>query len=272
VQANRDLLDYRFLYRLTSMKLRADNSKDATASSAYQAARLRAVKGAQGFDSFLYREVVPAEQRLAGVLGKFAEGQKLSASQVVGASGSTPAEFFAFWFVTVAAIAAWESKLKVQAVAAKATAKLQELEFVRSAIEEEGAGRFRDESGVGVLAPLIRLPNLAFADPASGAFQTARATLEEIAPESTEALALVRRVGCMYCQAQRQKYKAYQPLVEKTAALYDVLLRGGLKRLEPVDTKMPERDLTKSDSLMVQTSMQADKTLKRDGNVIPLYW
>ena len=52
------------------------------------------------------------------------------------------------------------------------------------------------------------------------------AMLQKLEPDRTRALAVVRRIGCAYCQAQRHGFQAYNPAVQQLAALYDVLLRG----------------------------------------------
>ena len=57
VQANRDLLDYRFLYRLTADKLRAENMGSPEQAATVQAARVRVVRACQAFDRPLFVEV-----------------------------------------------------------------------------------------------------------------------------------------------------------------------------------------------------------------------
>jgi hypothetical protein len=76
----------------------------------------------------------------------------------------------------------------------------------------------------------------------------------------------------MYCQAQRQSYNAYNPFVQQTAALYDVLLRNELKGLDPVDTMKPPTDLTKSDSGLVRIAAESEKMMREAKVEIPLFW
>ena len=57
VQSNRDLLDYRFLYRLTADKLRAENTGSPEQAATFQAARVRVVRACQAFDRPLFVEV-----------------------------------------------------------------------------------------------------------------------------------------------------------------------------------------------------------------------
>ena len=57
VQANRDLLDYRFLYRMTADKLRAENTGQDAQAHVLQEARTRAVQATQRFDAPLFKQV-----------------------------------------------------------------------------------------------------------------------------------------------------------------------------------------------------------------------
>jgi len=269
VQANRDLLDYRFLYQLTADKLLADNMGDTTRSAALQAARVRAVAAAQRFDTGLFKEVGAAEGRLGGVLAQYMQGKTPEASAVVEACGTTPMAAFAFWFVTLAAMAAWESKLNVPSVAEQATAKLAELGAVRDAIESEAAGTAVAESGILDLAPLFALPNPAAAAPTSGAYSNARKALDSADADAISRLALVRRIGCTYCQASRHGFKAYNPMVQHAAALYDVLLYGAPRTLSGVDIRGTPRQPT---SQMVLMANDADKVLEQANVDIPLFW
>jgi hypothetical protein len=90
LQANRDLLDYRFLYRLTSEFLRAENTDQPDQARALDAARVRAVKAAQRFDTPLYKQVGEAESRLGGLLALQMQGKPPTAKAVVQAAGASP--------------------------------------------------------------------------------------------------------------------------------------------------------------------------------------
>ena len=98
--------------------------------------------------------------------------------------------------------------------------------------------------------------------------------LEELEPEPEAALALVRRLGCTYCQASRHGFKAYNPAVQHLAALHDVLLYGQLQPLLGQDIRArPRGGLEKVyDSQMVQVAYEADTVLKNAGFEIPLFW
>ena len=65
---NRDLLDYRFPYMLTSERLRAINTGNQAEAATLEAARRKAVKAAQAFDTPLFGQVAEAEGRLGGLL------------------------------------------------------------------------------------------------------------------------------------------------------------------------------------------------------------
>jgi len=108
VQANRDLLDYRFLYQLTADKLRADNTGRLEEAQRLQAARTRAVYATQRFDAPLFKQVAEAESRLGGLLAQYMQGKVAKPSAVVQAAGTEPQAIFAFWMVILAAVAAWE--------------------------------------------------------------------------------------------------------------------------------------------------------------------
>jgi hypothetical protein len=268
VQANRDLLDYRFFYRLTADMLRADNTGDTRRAATLRDARARAVKSAQLFDTPLFKEVGAAEGRLGGVLAQYVQGRPPAPSAVLEASGDTPMAAFAFWFVTIAAMSAWKAKLNVAAVADQAQNKLRELAAVRAVIE---SAPFAADSGITALAALLELPNPAMGNEPP---ETARRLLAELEPEPEAALALVRRLGCTYCQASRHGFKAYNPAVQHLAALHDVLLYGQLQPLLGQDIRARPRGGPEKvyDSQMVQVAYEADTVLKNAGFEIPLFW
>jgi len=272
VQANRDLLDYRFLYRLTSQYLRANYTGDYETAAALNAVRKRAVKACQRFDTPLFKQVGPAEERLSAVLKQVMDGKMLSGAEVAAAaaSGRGPQATFAFWMVLVSAISAWEAKLeKSTEMAAKQIEKLSQL---RDALEADT--ELMATSGVTPLQSLFRLPNLANPTGTVTAADStrARATMERLVPDEGEQLLLARRIGALYCQAQRHALSAYNPFTQRAAALYDVLLRGETRLyLDPVDTKMPKRE-GPSDSLFVQFADKYRDYLKENDIEIPLFW
>lgn len=157
-QANRDLLDYRFLYMLTSEKLRAENTNDNATSEVLNAARVRALKAGLKFDTALYKQVAAAETRLGGVLSGYVQGKPPDAKAVRAAAGETPSEIFAFWFVLKAAEAAWESKAAENAdLAQQAGQKLGDLAEVRGVLE---SGELLDRAGAREVNELLKLPDL----------------------------------------------------------------------------------------------------------------
>lgn len=268
VQINRDLLDYRFLYRLTADKLLAENTGDVGHAAALQAARVQAVQFAQRFDAPLFQEVGAAESRLGAVLAQHSQGEPPQQSAVVDACGGTPTAAFAFWFVTIAAMAAWEAKLNVTAITYQAEEKLHQLATVRATLESDALS-LTQECGVASLAPLLALPNLAAAELTPTKREFVRLKLNEVAPDAIEALALVRRIGCTYCQASRHGFKAYNPAVQQMATLYDVLLHGDPQPLVGWDVQAPRR---LPESQMVQMANDADKVLGMAGVQTALFW
>lgn len=272
VQANRDLLDYRFLYRLTSQYLRANHTGDFETAAALNAVRKRAVKACQRFDTPLFKQVGPAEERLGAVLKQVMDSKMLSGAEVVAAavSGGGPQATFAFWMVLVSAITAWEAKLQTKPdVAPK---KIEELSQLRDALEADT--ELMATGGVTPLQSLFRLPDLANPTGTVTAADTtrARATMERLVPDEDERLLLARRIGALACQAQRHDLTPYNPFTQRAAALYDVLLHGETRLyLDPVDTKKPKRE-GPSDSLFVQFAEKYDQYLKDNGIEIPLFW
>ena len=269
VQANRDLLDYRFLYRMTADLLRAENTGDQGGASLLREARARAVQATQRFDAPLFQEVAEAESRLGGLLAQYMQGTTPKTSAVVQAAGSTPLAIFAFWLVVLAAVAAWEVKLSVPAVEAQATQKLQELSQIRSALESDDS--LMSRAGIAPLIPLAALPDmssLALGSPSNDASHAA-ALLAEAGADAQQQLAIVRRIGCTYCQAQRHGFQAYNAMVQRMAALHDVLLYGERKPLDAVDIQAPPRSPS---SAMVKMANDADAMLQEQGIDIPLFW
>ena len=130
-----------------------------------------------------------------------------------------------------------------------------------------------DACGLTPLIPLFSLPDFALAEAAgtltASGVEEARAMLQEIESDPERALALVRRIGCTYCQAQRHGFQAYNPLVQRSAALADILLHGSVQPLEGRDIKLPPREIS---SRMVQIANDADEALRQANIEIPLFW
>ena len=76
-------------------------------------------------------------------------------------------------------------------------------------------------------------------------------------------------MGCLYAQAVRHSYSAYQPLVQRAAAMYDVLLYGELMPLNAVDIKSKPRE---TESGFVKMARAADPIFEQQGVEIPLFW
>jgi len=265
VQTNRDLLDYRWLYRLTASMLRAQNLGEDARATELRELRARVVKATQNFDAPLFRQVGEAEGRLGQMLGRYAAANQPnpSAAEVVKAAGSTSAQAFAFWLVMVAAVAAWESKLSVPSVAGMAKGKLAELAEVLSALED--SPQFLENSGVGQLGVLLGMPNqvLPGADT-----QQARGVIDSLGLTADELAQLTRRLGCVSCQASRHAFQAYNPLVQKSAAMYDVLLYGSLQPLNAPDIASPER--TEYTSNLIKIAEDADKQFPE--REVEIFW
>ena len=164
----------------------------------------------------------------------------------------------------IAAVAAWEVKLPVAAVEAQARQKLSELNEIRSVVEADEA--LMKSCGVWPLNRLMALPDLS-SEPAANA--QARELLSQLVVDPEERLLVTRRAGCTYCQAQRHGFQAYNPMVQRTAALYDVLLHGQMQSMVACDIKSPPSQVT---SPMIQMAYDADPILKEAGVEIPLFW
>ena len=195
----------------------------------------------------------------------YLQGKTVEDADMIASAGTTPMQIFAFWFVTLAAISAWEAKLPIESVADQAKSKLAELGAVRAAVE--GDTRLMGAAGIDLLAPFFALPNMMLATAAER--DAARSKLNSMSLEPAEALALVRRIGCAYCQAQRHSFQAYNPMVAHASALYDTLLYGEPQPLLSRDINAPPREIT---SRMVKMAYDADPILKAANVEIPLFW
>lgn len=221
VAANRDLLDYRWLYRLTGELLRDKNEGNEARSLELRGLRDRIVKLSQRFDAPLFKQIAEAEGRLGQVLGRYQMKKPPAASEIVKAAGESTIQIFAFWVVLCAAIAAWESKVAVPGVLDLAKAKLKELDEVLVALA--GPAGLMEQADLVHMNAMVALPNqmLPASDPAA-----ARGALQATGLTEEEQQQLIRKLGCLYCQASRHAFQAYNPFVQKTAALHDVLLFG----------------------------------------------
>lgn len=273
VEANRDLLDYRFLYQLTGEKLRAENTGNTAAADALAGVRALAVRHCQRFDAALFRQVAVAENALGGLLAQFMQGKTPSdASVLAAAKGNGPQATFAFWMVLLAAMAAWEAKLPVEGVGEQAKAKLAELQTLRVALEGDAA--LMEAGGIAPLQALFELPDmsmqLGYSMVGKAEHEAARAKLAEVAPDAVDRLLVLRRVGCVACQAQRHGFQAYNPMTQRAAALHDILLHGALQPLSSVDIQAPER--TSYSSRMIKMARDAQPFLDDQNLEIPLFW
>ena len=168
-------------------------------------------------------------------------------------------------------VAAWEGKLGVEAVEAQAREKLEQLNELRRAVEGDV-----DLMGRGDIAPLHLL--MAGGDvlgPGTRVLRTSsnanvRDVLQGLAPSAAERVMLIRRIGCLYCQAQRHGFQAYNPMVQRVAALYDLLYYGEPQPLDPVDTARPEK--TEYESGLVRMAAEAEGVMRDNGVEIPLFW
>jgi len=266
VQTNRDMLDYRWLYRLTGELLRAQNTGETAREAQLRDLRARVVKLTQAFDAPLFKQIGEAEGRLGQLLGRFAAKNvpNPTEAETATAAGSTAPQVFAFWMVILAAIAAWESKLSIPSASAMAKAKLEELATVVGALEKSPG--LLESAGVGHLNTLLALPNLAL--PGADAAE-AKAAFASLGLGEEEAAQLVRKLGCLSCQATRHAFQAYNPFVQKSAGLFDVLLLGSLQPLTAPDIALPER--TEYTSNLVRLAEEADK-MDNSKRSVELYW
>jgi len=269
VQANRDLLDYRFLYQLTAETLRAENTGRTEEALVLREARAQAVRATQQFDAPLFKQVAEAESRLGGLLAQYMQGKAPKPTAVVAAAGSSPEAIFAFWMVVLAAVTAWEVKLPLASIEQQARQKLAELAEIRSALE--GDDNLMQSAGLRPLDSLAALSDVGNGSGCLGPAEEAKARdlLLNIDTDPEQRLATVRRIGCTYCQAQRHGFQAYNPVVQRMAALYDVLLYGEVKPLVACDIQAPPRTAS---SKMVQVANDADTILQESGIDIPLFW
>lgn len=265
VQTNRDMLDYRWLYRLTGELLRAQNTGDEARSVELQELRARVIKLNQRYDAPLFKQIAEAEGRLGQVLGLYAANQVPPPSEVIKAAGQTSTQVFAFWVVVCAAVAAWEAKLSVPSVVAQAKAKLAELEEVLGALEAQP--QLLKLASLDQLHPLLAQPNQAL--PAATPSE-ARASLEAMGLDADEQQQLIRKLGCLSCQASRHAFQAYNPFVQKSAALYDVLLYGRIRPLAAPDIQSPTR--TEYTSNLVKLAVEADGMAVSENNPVQLFW
>lgn len=260
VAANRDHIDYRLLYRLTAQVLRTQNLGETEAETRLRAVRYQLVKRTQDYDYPMYKEVSQAEGRLGQVLGQYAQGTKPKASAIVMAAGSSSRQIFSFWLVVVSAIAAWETKLRVQSVAEMASARIADLAEILDILEER-----KPMMEKGMLTPLLAfrtLPN--FWEPGADLNQ-ARTLLQSVASDEAEQQLIIRRIGCIHNQLQRHAFQAYQPMILKWSALHDVLTLGSPLSIqaEDIEDAPSDKDAPYSSTLM-QMAAEAEKNLDDD--------
>ena len=214
-RVNRDLLDYRCMYKLTAYMLRAQNTRAADVDELRQLhnATLRQL---QIFDAPLFQAVKAAETRLGQLLAQYVSasqgaGEPPSAADCTAAAGEAPLEVFAFWLVVRSAAAAWREKLGQVEVAELAQAKLGELVEVAEALEADAALVAR-----GCLAGLPQLLALGEEGPPptnqardSLAQVRAAATTQSPAMASATAMARPQRVACVDGVPRRKRSPAH---------------------------------------------------------------
>jgi len=263
VAVNRDLVDYRFLYKLTAQLLHAEHTGDAS-SAEKRGLRFQLNKQALLFDQPLYYAIGEAESRLGKVLGQYQQGQKPSAATIVMAAGTTPTQIFSFWLVVVSALAAWESKIGMPSLREVVEARMADLFEVRDTIESREnliAG-----GGLSGLAELVRLPSMWAPD---ADFAQARELMRSVVGVDEAAqLLLIRRIGCIHCQLQRHSAQSYAPMVQKMSGLQDVLLGGEPRYLVLEGTGKPPR-AAPFKSRLVQLAYDADRALGDEHIIIP---
>jgi len=269
---NRDLLDYRFLYKLTAQLLSDTHLGDEKAAEEKRAIRLRIVRSTLNFDGPLFQEVGEAEGRLGQVLALYMAKKTPSAKDVVAAAGNTAPQIFCFWLVILAAIAAWESKLGVPTVTEMARAKIEELSEVRSLIEERPS--LMEQGGIGELVPLLRLPPIDYEAwdtlPPAERLPYEEALSQIGDPDERELL--LRRLGCIHCQCQRHAVQAYEPITTRVAMLQDVLLFGICQPIELEETNAPtQEEKGFYNSYLVQLEAESEEMVREDIGV-QLYW
>lgn len=265
VQTNRDMLDYRWLYRLTGELLRAQNTGAEARSAELRELRGRIIRLSQRYDAPLFKQIAEAEGRLGQVLGLYAAKQAPPASQIAAAAGQTGTQVFAFWVVVVSAISAWEAKLLVPSVTGMAQGKLDELAEVLGALE--AAPGLLASAQLDQLNTLVASPNQAMAD---AAVADATGALAGLGLDDDAAAELLRKLGCLSCQASRHAFQAYNPFVQKTAALYDVLRYGRVQPLSPVDIKQPPR--AEYTSNLVKLAVDAEEFAVSQDTSVELFW
>ena len=192
---------------------------------------------------------------------KTGKKKRSSEAEDVLAAGGQPIQIFAFWLVVVAAMAAWESKLATPSTSAMAQAKIAELAEVRDALE--GRDSLVEAGALGELLPLLQLADVrsGVSGPAYRPPDSLAQLVAETLPKGEEdSLKVVRRLGCLSCQLQRHAFQAYNPLVQKATALYDVLQYGAPQpfvapRTAPADAVPPEPNPT---SNLIRLAYDAD--------------
>ena len=274
-RVNRDLLDFRCMYKLTAYMLRAQNTRAADVDELRQLhnATLRQL---QVFDAPLFQAVKAAEGRLGQLLAQYVSaaqggGEPPSAAECTAAAGEAPLEVFAFWLVVRSAAAAWRDKLGQEEVAELASAKLGELVEVAEALEADAALVAR--------GGLVGLPQmLALGEQGPPPAQAARGALAQLVAADggdddggaeEAALRVTRRLGCVAAACQRHAYQSYNPMVLHAASVYDVLLTGAAKQM---DTSVDIAYAAKADrqSRLIEMAYEADGTMPPEA--MQLYW
>ena len=85
-----------------------------------------------------------------------------------------------------------------------------------------------------------------------------------------ESTLLLRRLGCLGVQLHRHSYQAYNPVVQKIQAVYDLILHGALQPLETVPIHSLPREPGTYKSGLMRLSEEYDDLLDEVG--CELYW
>ena len=102
------------------------------------------------------------------------------------------------------------------------------------------------------------------------ALREVRALITDAGLSESESTLLIRRLGCLGVQLQRHSYQAYNPVVEKIQALYDIILHGTLQPLESVPIHLPPRAPGTYKSGLMRLSEEYDDVLDEVGR--ELHW
>ena len=109
----------------------------------------------------------------------------------------------------------------------------------------------------------MRLPDL-MADGADAS--AARSTFDSLVTDAAERERVMRSIGCVCSQLQCHAFQAYNPMVQRTSALYDVLRHGAVQPLNGEEIHAPVRaEGEKYGSKLIQIAVDSDDVLDEVG-------